>query len=106
DIKEVAVTYQNHTVTFAVSVNGKDPGTDPDPEPGDPDPEPGDPGTKPEDPQNPGTGSSQNGDKGQSGNGDKAVQTGDTANPAVWAAVAALAGAAAIIAGRKRKSER
>ena len=106
DIKEVAVTYQNHTVTFAVSVNGKDPGTDPDPKPGDPDPEPGDPGTKPEDPQNPGTGSSQNGDKGQSGNGDKAVQTGDTANPAVWAAVAALAGAAAIIAGRKRKSER
>ena len=106
DIKEVAVTYQNHTVTFAVSVNGKDPGTDPDPEPGDPDPEPGDPGTKPEDPQNPGTGSSQNGDKGQSGNGDKAVQTGDTANPAVWAEVAALAGAAAIIAGRKRKSER
>ena len=32
DIKEVAVTYQNHTVTFAVSVNGKDPGTDPEPE--------------------------------------------------------------------------
>lgn len=106
DIKEVAVTYQHHTANFTVTVNGKDPGTDPDPEPGDPDPEPGDPGTKPEDPQNPGTGSSQNGDKGQSGNGDKAVQTGDTANPAVWAAVAALAGAAAIIAGRKRKSER
>ena len=99
DIKEVAVTYQHHTANFAVTVNEKDPGTDPDPEPGDP-------GTKPEDPQNPGTGSSQNGDKGQSGNGDKAVQTGDTANPAVWAAVAALAGAAAIIAGRKRKSER
>lgn len=104
DIKEVAVTYQHHTANFTVTVNEKDPGTDP--EPGDPDPEPGDPGTKPEDPQNPGTDSSQNGDKGQSGNGDKAVQTGDTANPAIWAAVAALAGAAAIIAGRKRKSER
>ncbi len=104
DIKEVAVTYQHHTANFTVTVNEKDPGTDP--EPGDPDPEPGDPGTKPEDPQNPGTDSSQNGDKGQSGNGDKAVQTGDTANPAIWAAVAAFAGAAAIIAGRKRKSER
>lgn len=104
DIKEVAVTYQHHTANFAVTVNEKDPGTDP--EPGDPDPEPGDPGTKPEDPQNPGTGSSQNGDKGQSGNSDKAVQTGDTANPAVWASVAALAGAVAIIAVRKRKSER
>ena len=100
----MAVTYQNHTANFTVTVNEKDPGTDP--EPGNPDPEPGDPGTKPEDPQNPGTGSSQNGDKGQSGNGDKAVQTGDTANPAVWAAVAVLAGAVAIIAGRKRKSER
>ena len=36
DIKEVAVTYQHHTANFAVTVNEKDPGTDPDPEPGDP----------------------------------------------------------------------
>ncbi len=97
DIKEVAVTYQHHTANFAVTVNEKDPGTDPDPEPGDP-------GTKPEDPQKPGTGGSQNGDKGQGG--DKAVQTGDTTNAAAWAAAAILAGAAVIIAGRKRKSER
>ena len=102
DIKEVAVTYQTYTVTFDVIVNGKDPGTDP--EPGNPDPEPGDPGTKPEDPQKPGTGGSQNGDKGQGG--DKAVQTGDTTNAAAWAAAAILAGAAVVIAGRKRKSER
>ena len=33
DIKEVAVTYQHHTANFTVTVNGKDPGTDPDPEP-------------------------------------------------------------------------
>ncbi len=97
DIKEVAVTYQHHTANFAVTVNEKDPGTDPDPEPGDP-------GTKPEDPQKPGTGGSQNGDKGQGG--DKAVQTGDTTNAAAWAAAAILAGAAVVIAGRKRKSER
>lgn len=97
DIKEVAVTYQHHTVNFAVTVNEKDPGTDPDPEPGDP-------GTKPEDPQKPGTGGSQNGDKVQGG--DKAVQTGDTTNAAAWAAAAILAGAAVIIVGRKRKSER
>lgn len=97
DIKEVAVTYQHHTANFAVTVNEKDPGTDPDPEPGDP-------GTKPEDPQKPGTGGSQNGDKGQGG--DKAVQTGDTTNVAAWAAAAILAGAAVVIAGGKRKSER
>ena len=97
DIKEVAVTYQHHTANFAVTVNEKDPGTDPDPEPGDP-------GTKPEDPQKPGTGGSQNGDKGQGG--DKAVQTGDTTNAAAWAAAATLAGATVVIAGRKRKSER
>ena len=96
DIKEVAVTYQHHTANFAVTVNEKDPGTDPDPEPGDP-------GTKPEDPQKPGTGGSQNGDKGQGG--DKAVQTGDTTNVAAWAAAAILAGAAVVIAGGKRKSE-
>lgn len=86
DIKEVAVTYQHHTANFAVTVNEKDPGT------------------KPEDPQKPGTGGSQNGDKGQGG--DKAVQTGDTTNAAAWAAAAILAGAAVVIAGRKRKSER
>lgn len=97
DVKEVTVTYQNHTVTFGITVNEKDPGTDPDPEPGDP-------GTKPEDPQKPGTGGSQNGDKGQSG--DKAVQTGDTTNAAAWAAAAILAGAAVVIAGKKRRSEK
>ena len=95
DVKEVTVTYQNHTVTFGITVNEKDPGTDPDPEPGDP-------GTKPEDPQKPGTGGSQNGDKGQGG--DKAVQTGDTTNAAAWAAAATLAGATVVIAGKKRRS--
>ena len=69
DIKEVAVTYQHHTANFTVTVNEKDPGTDP--EPGDPDPDREIQELKPEDPQNPGTDSSQNGDKGQSGNGDK-----------------------------------
>lgn len=97
DVKEVTVTYQNHTVTFGITVNEKDPGTDPDPEPGDP-------GTKPEDPQKPGTGGSQNGDKGQGG--DKAVQTGDTANYAMWGAAVILAGAAVVIAGKKRRSEK
>ena len=97
DVKEVTVTYQNHTVTFGITVNEKDPGTDPDLEPGDP-------GTKPEDPQKPGTGGSQNGDKGQGG--DKAVQTGDTANYAVWGAAVILAGAAVVIAGKKRRSEK
>ena len=84
DVKEVTVTYQNHTVTFGITVNEKDPGT------------------KPEDPQKPGTGGSQNGDKGQGG--DKAVQTGDTTNAAAWAAAAILAGAAVVIAGKKRRS--
>lgn len=86
DVKEVTVTYQNHTVTFGITVNEKDPGT------------------KPEDPQKPGTGGSQNGDKGQGG--DKAVQTGDTANYAVWGAAVILAGAAVVIAGKKRRSEK
>ena len=93
DDKEVTVTYQNHTVTFGITVNEK--ATDPE----DPDPEdPNKPGEK--DPQKPGTGGS------QSGNGDKAVQTGDTSSAALWAASAALAGAALVIAGKKRRTEK
>lgn len=87
DVKEVTVTYQNHTVTFGITVNEKDPGT------------------KPEDPQKPGTGGSGNGGS-QTGNGGKAVQTGDTANYAVWGAAVILAGAAVVIAGKKRRSEK
>lgn len=87
DVKEVTVTYQNHTVTFGITVNEKDPGT------------------KPEDPQKPGTGGSGNGGS-QTGNGGKAVQTGDTTNAAAWAAAAILAGAAVVIAGKKRRSEK
>ena len=101
DDKEVTVTYQNHTVTFGITVNEK--ATDPeDPDPEDPDkPTPEDP-DKPggKDPQKPGTGGS------QSGSGDKAVQTGDTSNTALWAGIAVLAGTAAAAAGRKRKTEK
>ena len=85
DIKEVAVTYQTYTVTFDVIVNGKDPGTDP--EPGNPDPEPGAPGTPGEntgDGSGDGNADNGSGNGGQSGtqNDNKAVQTGDTTNAA------------------------
>ena len=109
DIKEVAVTYQHHTANFTVTVNEKDPGTDP--EPGDPDPEPGDPGTPGE---NTGDGSGDgntdngSGNGGQSGtqNDNKAVQTGDTTNAAPWAAAMVIAGAAAAITITKRRSRK
>ena len=109
DDKEVTVAYQNHTVTFRITVNEK--ATDPeDPDTEDPDPEDPDQ-PAPEDPDQPGQqkpGGTDGGSSGsgQTGSGDKAVQTGDTSNAALWAAAAALAGAAVVIAGRKRKSER
>ena len=65
-----------------------------------------------DDQQNPGGGStaggSQTGSSGgsQTGSGDKAVQTGDTSNAALWAAAAALAGAALVTAGKKRRTEK
>ena len=65
-----------------------------------------------DDQQNPDGGStaggSQTGSSGgsQTGSGDKAVQTGDTSNAALWAAAAALAGAALVTAGKKRRTEK
>lgn len=92
DIKEVAVTYQNYTDTFSVIVKAKTP-VDPN---------------KPtsEDPQKPGGANNSSTGGSQTGSGDKAVQTGDTAGLAPWGVVAILAGAAVIIAGRKRRSEK
>lgn len=43
--------------------------------------------------------------KPSGGGKDKAAQTGDTANFAVWGAAALLAGTAAVVTGKKRKSE-
>ena len=100
DDKEVTVTYQNHTVTFGITVNAK--ATDPeDPDPEKPDPE--DPDQP--DPQKPG-GTDGGSSGSQTDSGDKAVQTGDTSNAALWAASAAIAGAALVIAGRKRRTEK
>ena len=93
DIKEVEVVYQNHTDSFGITVKAKDPGTDP--------------GENPDKP-NGGTGNGGSGNSGSgnsSDSGDKAVQTGDTANFAMWGATVLLAGAAVIIAAKKRKSE-
>ena len=109
DIKEVAVTYQTYTVTFDVIVNGKDPGTDP--EPGNPDPEPGAPGTPGEntgDGSGDGNADNGSGNGGQSGtqNDNKAVQTGDTTNAAPWAAATVIAGAAAAVTITKRRSRK
>ncbi len=64
-----------------------------------------------DDQQNPGGGSTAGGSQtGSSGGsqtgGDKAVQTGDTSNAALWAAAAALAGAALVTAGKKRRTEK
>ena len=63
-----------------------------------------------DDQQNPGggsTGGSQTGSgSGSQTGGDKAVQTGDTSNAALWAAAAALAGAALVTAGKKRRTEK
>lgn len=56
-------------------------------------------GGKPGNPDEPGGGT------GGSGSGDKAVQTGDTADFAMWGAAALLAGAAVVIAAKKKKSE-
>ena len=109
DDKEVTVTYQNHTVTFGITVNEK--ATDPeDPDPENPDPEDPDQ-PAPEDPDQPGQqkpGGTDGGSSGsgQTGSGDKAVQTGDTSNAALWAAAAALAGAALVTAGKKRRTEK
>lgn len=44
--------------------------------------------------------------KPSGGGKDKAAQTGDTANFAVWGAAALLAGTAAVVTGKKRKSEK
>ena len=43
--------------------------------------------------------------KPSGGGKDKAAQTGDTANFAVWGAAALLAGTAAVVTVKKRKSE-
>lgn len=64
-----------------------------------------------DDQQNPGGGSTAGGSQTGSGSGsqtggDKAVQTGDTSNAALWAAAAALAGAALVTAGKKRRTEK
>ena len=64
-----------------------------------------------DDQQNPGGGSTAGGSQTDSGSGsqtggDKAVQTGDTSNAALWAAAAALAGAALVTAGKKRRTEK
>lgn len=65
-----------------------------------------------DDQQNPGGGSTAGGSQtgsgsgSQTGSGDKAVQTGDTSNAALWAAAAALAGAALVTAGKKRRTEK
>ena len=109
DDKEVTVAYQNHTVTFRITVNEK--ATDPeDPDPENPDPEDPDQ-PAPEDPDQPGQqkpGGTDGGSSGsgQTGSGDKAVQTGDTSNAALWAAATALAGAALVTAGKKRRTEK
>lgn len=96
----VTVTYGGWPDTFKITVEKAS-----TPAPG-----PENPGTDPENPNpgTPGTGGSGNGGSGaggsQTGNGGKAVQTGDTANYAVWGTAATLAGAAVVIAGRKRRS--
>lgn len=98
----VTVTYGGWPDTFKITVEkASTPGTDPE-----------NPGTDPENPNpgTPGTGGSGNGGSGaggsQTGNGGKAVQTGDTANYAVWGTAAILAGAAVITAAKKKKSEK
>ena len=99
DDKEVTVAYQNHTVTFRITVNEK--ATDPE-DPDQPAPEdPDQPGQ-----QKPGGTDGGSSGSGQTGSGDKAVQTGDTSNAALWAAAAALAGAALVTAGKKRRTEK
>ena len=64
-----------------------------------------------DDQQTPGGGSTPGASPTGSGSGsrtggDKAVQTGDTSNAALWAAAAALAGAALVTAGKKRRTEK
>jgi beta-galactosidase len=98
----VTVTYGGWPDTFKITVEKAS-----TPAPG-----PENPGTDPENPNpgTPGTGGSGNGGSGaggsQTGNGGKAVQTGDTANYAVWGTAAILAGAAVITAAKKKKSEK
>lgn len=95
DIKEVAVTYQNHKAVFDITVSEK--AADPE-APDKPDTEDTDKPTG-EGPQRPETGR-------DSQSGDKAVQTGDASNMKVWVGAAVLAGVAVVTAGRKRRSEK
>lgn len=105
----VTVAYGGWTDTFNITVEKA---STPDPDSPDPGTDPENPGTDPENPNpgTPGTGGSGNGGSGaggsQTGNGGKAVQTGDTANYAVWGTAAILAGAAVITAAKKKKSEK